>query len=298
VTDQRFLTYDLDDVGVATITFDRPDQLNAMSASMGSEFRRLLDEVDDDPRVRVLILTGNGRAFCAGADLSAGADAFAPVAAGDAPGPTPARDWGGILVLRLFTLNKPVIAAINGASVGVGATLTLPCDIRLASTKATFGFVFTRRGIVTDGCASWFLPRAVGIGKALTWCLTGRLLSAEDAHTAGLVESVHQPEDLLPAARALATEIATQTSAVSVALTRRLLWQGLVEDHPMGSHRFESQLIGFTSAGADAREGVASFMDKRAASFDGRVPGDLPESWPLWTDPPFAAGPQTPTAVS
>jgi len=284
--EDQHVEFDVDADGVATITLNRPAQLNAMSASMGAELIGVLDNLDADPSVGAVIITGAGRAFCAGADLSSGPRAFTPRPRAD-DAVAPRRDWGGVLVLRLFSMNKPVIAAVNGAAVGVGATLTLPCDIRLASSSARFGFVFARRGIVTDGCASWFLPRVVGISSALQWCLTGRLISADEALVAGLVSEIQEPEALLVAARTLARGIARESSPVSVALTRRLLWRGLVETHPMGSHRLESSLIDFTSRSQDAQEGVASFLEKRAASFASRVPTDLPDPWPAWVDPSF-----------
>jgi len=257
-----------------------------MNRQMGAEIVAALDEIDNDASVRVVILTGAGRAFCAGADLSIGADAFSPIPNQSDSTQSP-RDWGGMLVLRIFYLDKPIIAAINGAAVGIGATMTLPCDLRLASSDAKFGFVFTRRGIITDGCASWFLPRIVGIGTSLKWCLTGAIIPAEEAAEAKLVETIHKPEELYSAAQKIARDIAANTSAVSVALTRRLLWRGLVEDHPMASHRLESTLIGITSASADAREGVESFFAKRAAEFPSRVPNDLPPGWPFWSEPTF-----------
>ncbi len=282
----KYLRCATDAAGVATIMLDRPHQLNAMSASMGAELIAALDLVDADPAVKAVVITGAGRAFCAGADLSSGADAFAPRRTDAAPTASP-RDWGGVLVLRLFAMNTPTIAAVNGASVGVGATLTLPCDVRLAASSARFGFVFARRGIVTDGCASWFLPRVVGISTALEWCFTGRLIDADEARSAGLVAQVHEPDALLPAALELASTIARSSSPLSVSLTRRLLWHGLVEEHPMGSHRLESELIDLTSRAPDAREGVASFLEKRPAAFTSVVPDDLPGRWPIWSEPTF-----------
>lgn len=289
MTTYEFIAYEKDDDGIATITLNRPDRLNAINSEIGQELIKVLDEIDADPDVRVAILTGAGRAFCAGADLKIGAEAFAPKP--DSSGSTDVlRDWGGVLVLRIFRLTKPIIAAINGASVGVGATMTLPCDIRLASKTAKFGFVFARRGIITDGCASWFLPRIVGISTALKWCMTGALLSADEALAAGLVDSIHEPEELLGAAREIALGFSANTSAVSVSLIRQLLWRGLVEDHPITSHRYETILIGATSAGADAREGVGSFVESRPAVFPGRVPSDYPEDWPLWAEPNYEDG--------
>jgi len=286
MTDAKHVALERGADGVAVITLQRPDHLNAMSASMGAELASVLDDVDEDPRVRAVIITGSGRAFCAGADLSSGAQAFTPRArAADAAGPR--RDWGGVLVLRLFSMNTPTIAAVNGAAVGVGATMTLPCDVRIASTTARFGFVFARRGIVTDGCASWFLPRVVGISAALQWCLTGRLVAADEALAAGLVSEVHEPGALLDAAHVLASQIARDASPLAVSLTRRLLWQGLVEHHPMDAHRLESLLIDVTSRSKDAREGVASFLEKRPPAFESQVPPDLPDDWPPWDEPTY-----------
>jgi enoyl-CoA hydratase/carnithine racemase len=285
--DEQHLLCDVTD-GVGTITFNRPDHLNAMSHRMSLELIEALDALDEDPSVRAVILTGRGRAFCAGADLSSGSSAFAPggATAGSRPD-GPGRDWGGVLVLRLFEMNTPVIAAVNGPAVGVGATLTLPCDVRLASTAARFGFVFARRGIVTDGCASWFLPRVVGPARALRWCLTGEVFEASEALDGGLVAALHEPEDLLAAATALARELAATTSAVSVALTRRLIWQGLVADHPIQSHAYETEALAAIASGPEAREGVLSFLEKRPPRFPGTVPGSLPAGWPPWEEPAY-----------
>jgi enoyl-CoA hydratase/carnithine racemase len=278
------LKFDLLEGGVAVITLNRPEQLNAMTREMSLELIKLLDRADDDPKVRVVVLTGEGRAFCAGADLSEGASAFTPTHAEDA---TLDRDWGGVLVLRIFEMLKPTIAAINGVAAGVGATLTLPCDIRIAATGSKIGFVFTRRGIVPDGCATWFLPRVVGISRALQWCLSGALIPTEQALAAGLFLSLHDPADVLPMALEMAREIALNTSSVSVSLTRQLLWHGLVESDPIDAHRLESIIMTYASSSADAREGVESFLGKRPAEFKTRVPNDLPDSWPLWEKSKF-----------
>jgi enoyl-CoA hydratase/carnithine racemase len=288
--DEQAVLYEVGPHGVATVTLNRPEQLNAMNRAMSVELMAAIDRADEDPAVRVVILTGNGRAFCAGADLSVGHGVFVPTSGAEAHDVPSGRDWGGVLVLRLFAANKPLIAAVNGAAVGVGATMTLPCDVRLASTAARFGFVFARRGIVTDGCASWFLPRVVGPSTALRWCLTGRVFPAEEALGGGLVTSLHEPDELLASARELAAEIAESTAAVSVALTRRLLWQGLVSGHPIESHAYESALLGEVARGDDAREGVASFLEKRAPRFPGTVPGSMPARWPLWEEPAYPAG--------
>ena len=279
---------------VATITLDRPDRLNAFTVTMQRELCAVLDEVDGDPDVRAVAVTGRGRGFCAGADLGAGGGSFdrgsaAPAdaaAVGGAPDGRP-RDEGGLVALRFFACTKPVIGAINGPAVGVGVTMTLPFDVRLASSEARFGFVFARRGLVPEACSSWFLPRVVGISRAMEWCATGRVFGADEALAGGLVRSVHDPDDLLPAARELAGEIASDTSAVSVALTRALLWRMLGAPHPMDAHRVDSALIDALGRGADVREGVLSFLEKRAPAFPGRVPDDLPPPYPWWEDPVF-----------
>ncbi|HET6949592.1 MAG TPA: enoyl-CoA hydratase-related protein [Acidimicrobiales bacterium] len=278
---------------VATITLDRPDKLNAFTPTMQRELCAAVDEVDADPEVRVVVVTGRGRAFCAGADLGGGGDTFdrgsdRAAAAGtghEADGRV--RDEGGLVALRFFACTKPVIAAINGPAVGVGVTMTLPCDVRLASSTARFGFVFARRGLVPEACSSWFLPRIVGISRAMAWCATGRVFGADEALGGGLVLAVHEPDALLPAAYALAAEIAASTSAVSITLTRALLWRMLTEPHPMAAHRVDSALIDALGRAADVREGVLSFLEKRPPAFPGRVPADLPDTYPWWTDPAF-----------
>jgi enoyl-CoA hydratase/carnithine racemase len=280
------IKYEIGDGGVAVVTFNRPDRLNAVSHEMAVELYQVLDFADNDPAVRVVILTGEGRSFCAGTDLSAGPEAFAP-STETRDGVAAPRDVGGVLNLRIFDMNKPIVAAINGASVGLGATLTLPCDIRIASTTAKFGFVFSRRGIANEGCSSWFLPRVVGISTALKWTLTGSLVSAEDALGAGLVSALHEPEDLMNGAHAIASQLATQTSPLAVSVIRQLLWRGLAESHPMDSHRYESALLAEMGVGPDAREGVDSFLEKRPSHFTSRIPDDLPSRWPPWEQPTF-----------
>jgi len=278
---------------VLTITLDRPDRLNAFTVPMQRELCDVLDRVDADPEVRVVVITGRGRGFCAGADLASGGATFDIDAGGPATGsggPAQAhRDEGGLLTLRLYACTKPVIAAINGPAVGVGATMTLPMDIRLASESARFGFVFARRGIVPEACSSWFLPRVVGINTALEWTMTGRVFGAAEALARGLVRSVHPADELLPAAYEIAQEIAEHTSAVSVAMTRQMLWRMLGEDHPMAAHRVDSPAIANLGRSADAREGVTSFLEKRPAVFTDRVPDDIPPPWPFWEEPRFEA---------
>jgi enoyl-CoA hydratase/carnithine racemase len=276
---------------VFTITLDRPDRLNAFTVPMQRELCATIDRVDADPEVRVVVITGRGRGFCAGADLATGADTFDVEAGSPATGSgtstTAHRDEGGLLTLRLYACTKPVIAAINGPAVGVGATMTLPMDIRLASEAARFGFVFARRGIVPEACSSWFLPRVVGINTALEWTLTGRVFDAAEALDRGLVRSVHPADELLPAAYEIAREIAESTSAVSVAMTRQMLWRMLGADHPMAAHRIDSPAIANLGRSADAREGVVSFLEKRPPAFTDQVPDDIPGEWPFWTEPGF-----------
>lgn len=272
---------------IATIELHRPDAMNALTTTMLGELVEALDLADADDDVRAVIVTGVGdRAFCAGADMSGGADTFADGATGTAHVSGIPRDGGGVLALRTFRARKPIIAAINGAAVGVGVTMTLPMDIRLASTTARFGFVFPRRGIVPEAASSWFLPRIVGISKALEWCYSGRLIPADEALAAGLVRSVHEPAELLTSARSLATEIADSSSAVSVTVTRQLLWRMLGAEHPMAAHRADSRAIHILGSSADAREGVASFLEKRQPHFTDRSSG-APDVFPGWTEPEF-----------
>jgi enoyl-CoA hydratase/carnithine racemase len=267
---------------VATITLDRPDKLNAFTRTMAIELLAAFDLTDADDDVRAVVVTGRGRGFCAGADLSGGGDTFDSTEEGDRH-----RDGGGIVVLRMFESLKPIIGAINGPAVGVGATMQLPMDIRLASTEARFGFVFARRGITAEACSSWFLPRLVGISRAMEWCATGRVFDAEEALDGGLVRSLHGPEDLLPAAYALAAEIAENTAPVSVALTRQMMWRMLGADHPMEAHKVDSRAIHSRGASADAVEGVTAFLQKREAAFPLTVSADMPPFFPWWEDRPF-----------
>lgn len=288
--------------GIATITLDRPDHMNAFTVRMCLEMIDAFDRVDEDPDVRAVIVTGSGRAFCAGADLASGAEVFdaspAVTSTDDSIGEVagepitppqidPRRDFGGLLTLRIFEATKPVIAAINGPAVGIGATMTLPMDIRLASETARFGFVFAARGIVPEAASGWFLPRLVGIQQALEWCYTARVFPASEALDGGLVRSLHAPEDLLDAARSLAAEIAANAAPVSIALTRQIMWRGLVAEHPMAAHRVDSPGVLATGAGADAREGITAFFEKRAPRWRQQVPGDLPDWFPWWDQPTF-----------
>lgn len=272
---------------IATIRLNRPDKLNAFTDTMMSELREAFDLVDADDEVRAVIVTGAGRAFCAGADLSAGADTFNYGEADTADGANVRRDGGGTVTLRVFSCHKPVIAAINGPAVGVGATMILPMDVRLASTTAKFGFVFTRRGVVPEACSAWFLPRVVGISRAQEWVLTGRVFDAEEALEHGLVRSVHRPDQLLTAAHEIAREIADNTAPVSVALARQMMWRMLGAAHPMEAHRIDSRGIQIRGRSKDVAEGVMSFLEKRPPRFVETVSQDLPDIFPDWEEPEF-----------
>jgi enoyl-CoA hydratase/carnithine racemase len=274
--------------GVATITLNRPDRMNAFTEVMARELIGAFDRTDADDDVRVVIVTGAGRAFCAGADLGAGGATFDyEKRRGGKIDIEETRDGGGIVGLRIYESLKPVIAAINGPAVGVGATMTLPMDVRLAAEGAKMGFVFARRGIVPETLSSYFLPRLVGVSTALEWTMTGRVFSAQEAKERGLVRSLHKPEELMGAAMTLAREIADNTSAVSVALSRRMLLDMLDADHPMQAHRVESRLIVERGRSGDAKEGVTSFLEKRPAKFPDKVSRDLPQPLPWRSTPPF-----------
>jgi enoyl-CoA hydratase/carnithine racemase len=271
---------------VLTITLDRPERLNAFTPTMQRELIEAFDRADADDDVRAMVVTGEGRAFCAGADLERGGSTF-DWREREAEGEVP-RDGGGQVALRIFDLKKPVIAAINGPAVGVGITMTLPMDVRVAAEGARIGFVFTRRGIVPEACSSWFLPRLVGISKAMEWAATGRLLPAEEALAGGLVRSVHPPDEVVEAARELAAEVADNAAPVSVALTRRLMWTMLGADHPMEAHRADSRGMFARGQSDDAREGVTSFLEKRPPGFTDRVSDGVPELFPGREEPTFA----------
>lgn len=274
----QHLLYAVDD-RVATITLNRPDRLNAVNAVMIDELIGAFDRADADDTVRAVVVTGAGRAFCAGADLGVGATTF-DRRSGD---PDEHRDGGGQVTLRIFDLAKPVIAAINGPAVGFGITMTLPMDVRLASTAAKIGFVFARRGVVPEACSTWFLPRLVGIAQAAEWTYTGRVFSADEALAGRLVSRVVEPHALLPAARALAHEIADNTSAISVALIRQMLWRLLGADHPIAAHRLDSLGMWWTGRSADAHEGVTSFLEKRPPRFTLVPSKDMPPFYPWWS---------------
>jgi enoyl-CoA hydratase/carnithine racemase len=272
--------------GILTLTLNRPERLNAWTGRMGSELTEAFDRADADDDVRAVIVTGAGRGFCAGADLAAGGETFDYRKRGET-GVVP-RDNGGELTLRIFRSTKPVIAAINGPAVGVGATMTLPMDIRLASEEARIGFVFARRGIIPEACSSWFLPRVVGISRAMEWVTSGRVFSAHEAREGGLVRSVHPSGELLAAAHTLAAEIAENSAPVSVALARQLMWRMLGAEHPMVAHRADSRGMVIRGQSADAVEGVTAFLEKRPARFPDRVSDGLPQIMPWWEEPEFS----------
>ena len=285
--------------GVATITLNRPEKLNAFTGTMMAEMIDAFDRIDADDDVRCVIVTGAGRAFCAGADLSAGAKTFDYDQRTDRPEKgggqktltydmEEARDGGGRLTLRIFACLKPVIAAVNGAAVGVGSTMQLPMDIRLASDTARFGFVFARRGIVPEAASSYFLPRVVGISQALEWCYSGRVFDAQEALKGGLVKEVVPADRLLARANELAREIADNTAPVSVALTRAMLWRGLGYASPMDAHKVDSRAILSRGRSGDAKEGVTSFLEKRQPVYPDRVSGDMPDFFPWWEEERYA----------
>ena len=280
------ILYEVED-SILTITLNRPEALNAFNNEMLFELIDACDKADADDDVRAIIITGAGRGFCAGADLSGGGNAFDYDSREDKENGL-SRDGGGRLTLRLYELNKPIIAAINGPAVGVGVTMTLPMDIRLASTNAKFGFVFARRGIVPEACSSYFLPRVVGISKALEWCYSGNVFPASEAMEGGLLRSLHEPEDLLVEARKIATEIADNTSAVSITLVRHMMWKMLGADHPMEAHKIDSRGIYHRGKSPDSKEGVVSFLEKRPAEFPGKVSTDMPEFFPWWEGREFS----------
>ena len=284
--DYQDITLEISD-GIATITLNRPDKLNAFTGRMMHEIIDAFDRTDADDDVKAVIVTGAGKGFCAGADLSSGGETFSKGGSDVQTKQGVPRDGGGLVSLRIFDSLKPVIGAINGAAVGVGVTMTLPMDIRLASENAKFGFVFARRGIVPEACSSYFLPRIVGIQQATEWVFTGRVFPAQEAKDGGLVRSVHAPDDLLPAARAIAKEIAENTAPVSVALSRRMLWRMLGAGHPMEAHRVDSRGIMERGKSNDSKEGVVSFLEKRPARYPDRVSDGLPDIFPNWDEPEF-----------
>lgn len=283
--DSQDIRYEVRD-RVATVTLHRPEKLNAFTRRMRDELIEAFGRADADDGVRAVIVTGAGRAFCAGADLSGGGATF-DYAKRDDAGEDDHRDGGGRVSLSIFALKKPVIAAINGPAVGVGATMTLPMDIRIASSAAKFGFVFARRGIVPEACSSWFLPKVVGVSRAAEWLYTGRVFGADEALAGGLVSRVVEPDDLMPAALALAREIADNTSPVAVALARQMLWRMAGADHPMEAHKIDSRGIFAMGASPDVKEGIAAFLEKRAPQFPMKPSSDMPAFYPWWEDRPF-----------
>ncbi len=291
------ILYDVAD-GIATITLNRPDQLNAFNGAMLAELLAAFDAVDTDDSVRVVLVTGAGRYFCAGADLSMGAETFKHDWSDGSTSPVRpdgsvdyshdgVRDPAGRVTVRIHRCLKPVIGVLNGAAVGVGITMTLPMDIRLIADTAKVGFVFARRGIVPEGSSTFFLPRLVGISRAMEWCATGRLFDAQEAKEGGLVRSVHSVEELMPAARAIAREIADNTAPVAVALARQMLWRGFGLLHPMEAHRIESRAVFSRGRSADVAEGVASFLEKRPAVFPDTISEAMPDFFPWWEEPKY-----------
>ena len=269
---------------IATITLNRPEVLNAWTPLMMQEVLQALDAADNDDSVRVVIVTGAGRAYCAGADLAAGGFNNPD----DPEGTEPFRDSAGQVTLKLFNMKKPIIGAINGNAVGVGITMTMGMDIRIASEAAKkIGFVFDRRGVAPEGCCTYFLPRIIGISRAAELILTGRLFNAREGLEIGLFSRVTAPKELMPTAIKIAREIADNTSAVSTALARQMLWKMLGEHHPMHTHIIESKAFGYMLASADTKEGVASFLEKRAPKFTMKPSRDMPAFYPWWEEPPY-----------
>jgi len=275
------INWEIED-NILTLTLNRPEKLNAFNPQMLDELLSALDNANHQDEVRAIIITGAGKGFCAGADLSGGQESFEKMGAAEDH-----RDGGGILALAMYNCQKPLIAAVNGAAVGVGATMLLPMDIRIGSEDSRFGFVFARRGIVPEACSSWFLPRVVGISKALHWCFSGRIIDAQEALQSDLISEVVPKDELLITAKAIAREIALNTSAVSIALTRQMMWKMLGEKDPMAAHRIDSKSIFALGRSSDAKEGVQSFLEKRNPNFIDKVSADMPKFYPWWDDDSF-----------
>jgi enoyl-CoA hydratase/carnithine racemase len=277
---------------IATITINRPDKLNTYNFQMMADLVSAFDLTDADDAVGAVIVTGAGKSFCGGLDLSEyGVDSFEyskRPERRELDELERIRDCGGILSLRIFDSLKPVIAACNGAAVGIGSTMQLPMDFRLASKHAKYGFVFARRGIVVEGCSSYFLPRIVGVPTALDWCYSGRVFGAQEALERGLVQSIHEPEDLLPASRAIAREIIDNTAPVSIAITRQAIWRMLGADHPMEAHKLESRALHERGQTREVKDGIQAFLEKRDAVFPDTVSKDMPSFFPWWEERPFA----------
>ena len=278
---------------ILTITLNRPDRLNAFTGQMMNDLISAFDSASNDDEVRVVIVTGEGRGFCAGADLGAGEATFnrdenpRTKKTDDEDNLEWLRDGGGRTTLAIYDCSKPIIAAINGPAVGVGVTMTLPMDIRLASEEAKFGFVFARRGLVPEAASSWFLPRIVGISKSLEWTFSGKVFDAEEALKGGLIRSVHSKDSLLDEAKKIANEIIENTSPVSVSMTRQMLWKMLGADHPMEAHKVDSRAIYELGKGEDTKEGVNSFLEKRPPEFPSKVSKDMPDFYPWWDEREF-----------
>lgn len=283
----KTLNYSIEN-SILTITLNRPKKLNALNDTMASEILSALDQADQDDNVRVIIFTGEGRAFCSGADLEQGQDTFnyddshPHTEEGRAP-----RDIGGVIALRLFNAKKPIIGAVNGAAVGFGSSMLLPMDIRIASTAARFGFVFTRLGIVPEAASSWFLPRVVGIGKALEWSARGNIFDAHEAHKAGLVNYLVEPDQLLSLATTIATEIAEKSAPVSVTMARQMMWRMMSEDHPMAAHQLDSIAVYQRGKQSDVGEGIEALLQKRPANFIDKPSQDMPSIFPWWDEPDY-----------
>lgn len=283
------ITYAVED-RIATITLNRPDRMNAFTGRMCDELIAAFDEADADDEVKVVIVTGAGRAFCAGSDLAGGGDTWSNHAAHLAQQDATERyvgDGGGRVTRRIFDFSKPVIAAINGPAVGVGITMTLAMDVRLSVPDAKMGFVFAGRGILPEACSSWFLPRIVGVSRALEWCYSARVFKSEEGLQAGLLRSLHAPDELMPAARALAREFADNASAVSMAMVRHMMWRMLGAPHPIDAHEIDSAGIAALGRSNDAKEGINAFLEKRKPEFKDRVSEDMPAFFPWWSDRPF-----------
>tara|TARA_B100000405_G_scaffold9628_1_gene8443 strand:- start:191 stop:1090 length:900 start_codon:yes stop_codon:yes gene_type:complete len=278
---------------ILTITLNRPDRLNAFTGQMMNDLIAAFDSASKDDEIRVVIITGEGRGFCAGADLGAGEATFNrdenPRAkkSDDEENLEWLRDGGGRTTLAIYDCSKPIIAAINGPAVGVGVTMTLPMDIRLASEEAKFGFVFARRGLVPEAASSWFLPRIVGISKSLEWTFSGKVFNAKEALEGGLIRSIHSKDSLMDEAKSIAKEIIENTSPVSVSMTRQMLWKMLGADHPMEAHKIDSRAIYELGKGDDTKEGVNSFLEKRAPDFPSKVSQDMPDFYPWWKEKEF-----------
>ena len=303
MTDYKQIKTEIDENGIMVLTLCRPEAMNAFTGRMMHEMIDALDKADADDAVRAIIVTGDGeRAFCAGADLSEGYKTFDYAARSDGGKKSNVisdgdevnwssqdiRDSGGILTLRIYDSIKPIIGAINGAAVGIGVTMQLPMDVRIASDNARFGFVFARRGIVPEACSSWFLPRIVGISQALKWCYSCEVFCAEEALRGGLVSEIVPPADLLARAKEMALQMTQMSSPVSVAMTRQMLWRMMGADHPMEAHKVDSKAVFGRGRQSDAKEGVMSFLEKRAPEFADKPSSDMPGFYPWWDERKFS----------